>query len=270
MSGVRDRRELLGFTQAEAAAKAGVSLATWRRLETEPDASFRHSTVRAVEQVLKLAPGGLNLVRAGEEPPPLLDTPQPQGSWLAERIGRSFTGDPLTPRQAFKITMATAGMDDDTFVQWDDYLQGLCGVDDLWMLSELPDWVLFIVNNVWLHRFRQAIIGVGAQIDQGQVPYPRCMAERVALAIVLNHAQQRDSDIESEMIEGDPDTAAALPRHDDGEDDWEHVEAALYGDDLDFKMIWLPNFTRSIFGAPDSPYSAWHPHRWWETGASDV
>lgn len=268
MTGVRERRELLGLTQGGAAAKAGVSLATWRRLETEPDATFRQSTVRAVEEVLKVAPGGLALLRAGEEPP-LFDVPRPRESAWLERIAHSFTGDPLTPRQAFKIAMSTAGMDDDAFVQWDDYLRGRCGVDELWLICELPDWVLFIVNNLWLQRFREAIIDIGGRIEQGELPRTRCIAERVALCIVLDHAEHVSSDIDSESIEDDPDTAALFPHRGDVEDDWEGVAEALLDGDLDARMIWLPNFTRTVFGSPDGPYSAWHPFRWWETGATD-
>ncbi|MGI5501335.1 helix-turn-helix domain-containing protein [Lentzea sp. CA-135723] len=264
MTGVRDRREQLGMTQGEAATKAGISLATWRRMETDDDASFRQTTVRAVEHVLRLPRGGLALLKAGGEPPPLTNNAHARISDWIKRIASSFDGDPLTPRQAFKITMCTAGMEDDAFVQWDDYMKGDCGVDDLWMLSELPDWVLFIANNVWLQRFRTTIEKIGRRIDSGEVPYPRCMAEQVALAIVLDHVLARDADLEEDMIQDDDETSALLGHHGDIEDDWEQVEEALFDGDLDFKMIWMPDFTRMIYGSIDSPYLAWHPHRWWE------
>jgi transcriptional regulator with XRE-family HTH domain len=49
------RRNELGITQAEAAAKAGISLATWRRFEQSPGLGYRADTIRGVERALKLA-----------------------------------------------------------------------------------------------------------------------------------------------------------------------------------------------------------------------
>ncbi|WP_189054522.1 hypothetical protein [Longimycelium tulufanense] len=72
------------------------------------------------------------------------------------------------------------------------------------------------------------------------------------------------------MIEGDPETAAFLPDHGDAEDDWEAVEEALFAEDFDFRLIWLPHFTRVMFGEPGSPYQVWPPFRWWEPDSSPV
>lgn len=271
MDDVRTRREALGLTQGEAASKAGVSLATWRRLETDSESSFRRSTVDAVERVLRLPAGGLGPLRAGESVPQT-EGPRPRASEWVSTIARSFTGDPLTPRQAYKLGMATAGMEDDAFGGWDDFLEGRCTAGDLWLVSELPDWVLFMVNTFWLQRFREVFVEIGRRVERGEVPYPRCVAERVALSIVLDAARETDDDVEQDMIKGNPANAAVLKHHGDVEDDWEEVEEALFDEDFDFKSIWLPNFTRAIFGDPTllverlgMDVGALHPFRWWET-----
>jgi hypothetical protein len=188
----------------------------------------------------------------------------------------SFDGDPLTPRQAFKLTMSVAGMEDDGFVGWDDYLAGRVTVDELMFLSELPDWVLFMVNDHWLQRFRQTFLALGKRIDQGEGPYPRCMAEKVALWLMLQAAEDQDDDLERGMLSDDDDLGAALPHHGDAEADWDEVAERLFDEDFDFRFIWLDNFTRLMFGnqdvalemAIDIDATACHPFRWWERHAT--
>ncbi len=190
MVGVRVRRETLGLTQQEAARRAGVSLATWRRLEAaEESVTFRPSTVEAVERVLRLSRGGLRALRAGEDVgmPPTMVRSRADHEWLAAFA--AFDGGPLTRRQAFKLAMSVAGMDDDGFVGWDDYLAGRSTVDDLMFLSALPDWVLFMVNTHWLLRFRQTFLRLAERIDDGKVPYPRCLADKVALWLMVLSAE---------------------------------------------------------------------------------
>ncbi len=173
--------------------------------------------------------------------------------------------------------MAVAGLEDDAFVQWDDYLTGRCTADDLPFASPLPDWVLFTVNTIWLQRFRQTFVQIGERITCGETPYPRCMAERVALWITLSWVQEEGGDIASEMLDDDEETAEALPEKADLDDDWERVEDGLFDDDFDFKIIWLDNFTKVIFGDSTAAFSghfgidaaSYHPFRWWETDQSN-
>ncbi|WP_162907836.1 helix-turn-helix domain-containing protein [Allorhizocola rhizosphaerae] len=272
MGRVQERRIELGLTQGEAAAKAGVSLATWRRLEGEDGVgSFRTETVTAVERVLRLPLGGLKALAAGEELPAPGLSHQIMGEWFAAAAGW-FTGDPMTPRQAFHLSMATAGLEDDAFIGWDDYLLGKSTVSDLLVLSELPDWVLFTVNNHWLQRFREVLLEIGEQLEAGQVPLPRCMADRVALSLLIRHAREAQHDVEEMHIDGDPAVAAALPFMSEEQEDWDALAEALFGGDFDMEMIWLPNFTRALYGDPDGfsaqagvNISEFHPHRWFET-----
>ncbi|HTU05085.1 MAG TPA: helix-turn-helix transcriptional regulator [Trebonia sp.] len=76
------RRNELGITQAEAAAKAGISLATWRRFEQSPGLGYRADTIRGVERALKLARKELtNLL--GEEQPAIAVQTEKEKAWIA-------------------------------------------------------------------------------------------------------------------------------------------------------------------------------------------
>jgi transcriptional regulator with XRE-family HTH domain len=76
------RRNELGITQAEAAAKAGISLATWRRFEQSPGLGYRADTIRGVERALKLARKELvNLL--GEEQPAIAMQTGKDRAWIA-------------------------------------------------------------------------------------------------------------------------------------------------------------------------------------------
>src|SRR5262249_3942784 len=161
-----------------------VSLATWRRMESATDvASFRRASVDAAERALRLPPGGLIRLIGGNDVPDVDSSRHRDNEWI-RAICASFTGNPVSARQSYKIAMAVAGMDDDDdFVGWSDYLAGRSTVDDLALVNELPDWVLFIANNVWLQRFRGALVAIGEKVERGSPLEPTCMAERVALHI---------------------------------------------------------------------------------------
>ncbi|WP_431873200.1 helix-turn-helix domain-containing protein [Amycolatopsis sacchari] len=274
MDGVRARREELGLTQQEAAGKAGVSLATWRRLEAANDdqeASFRRATVQAVERVLRLPPGGVAALRAGGTSEAIGEHQQVGKGWLST-YGKSFKGDPLTPRQAFKLSMSVAGLEDDAFFGLDEYLQGKVGVNDLIFVNQLPDWVLFMVNGHWVDCFRDVLVDLGGRLDRGEVPYPRSMAERVALELMFDSAEEGAGSAD-DMLEYDDDVRSVLPSFGEQDEDWENAREQLFGGDFDFQMIWLPNFTRMLFGDSREAVSgqlgvelsSYHPIRWWET-----
>ncbi|MFJ9778120.1 hypothetical protein ACIRSS_00970 [Amycolatopsis sp. NPDC101161] len=103
------------------------------------------------------------------------------------------------------------------------------------------------------------------------------MAEQVALWITLLWAHDRSDDITADMIDDDEEVAEALPEVPDLDDDWEKAEDGLFDDDFDFKIIWLKNFTKVIFGESTAAFSSrfgvdatsYHPFRWWETVDND-
>ncbi|WP_072688404.1 helix-turn-helix domain-containing protein [Rhodococcus marinonascens] len=273
MNKVRSRREALGLTQQDAARRAGLSLATWRRLEGEGRPSARRSTVEAVERVLKLPRGGLEDLQVGREVP-ISTTPQSVEAGWIQRIATSFDGDPITSRQAFKIAIASSGMEDDSVSGWDDYLAGRCAVDDLHLINRLPDWVLFTVNSHWLNRFRATFVNIGDKICRGEVPHPHCVAERVALWIAFQEARDCSDEIDHDMIDGEGGCSAILPADPEFDDAWDSAEEALFTN-LDFELMWLNHFTQLISGdsgqlaGEPTGLGKLHPFRWWEQDIVD-
>jgi DNA-binding XRE family transcriptional regulator len=107
---IQQRRERLGMTPREAAARAGVSRATWNKFEADPTA-VRPSTAKRCE--LALAPA----------------TPLSRGWGQEERalmssVAESWADGPLTPRQAYAL-MTVLGEWADTELQ--PWLEGEVG-----------------------------------------------------------------------------------------------------------------------------------------------
>lgn len=65
---ITQRRTELGMTQAEAATRASISLATWRRFEQSPGLGYRSDTIRGVSRALKLRSGELADLLNGDAP----------------------------------------------------------------------------------------------------------------------------------------------------------------------------------------------------------
>lgn len=268
MNKIRDRRESLGLTQQEAARRAGLSLATWCRVEGGGDeVAARASTVEAFEKVLKLSKGGLNELRAGREVSDS-STHRHDDEWVRQ-IAKSFNGFPLSPRQAYKIAIASSGMEDDSVSGWDDYLAGQLAVSELHLLNRLPDGVLFIVNAHWLNRFRALFVAIGDQICRGEVPHARCVAERVALWIAFQEARNCSEDIDDDIIDGNAACSAILPELPEFDEAWDAAEEALFVN-LDFEFVWSNRFTQIIFGdssrgdGQQTGLDRLHPFRWFE------
>lgn len=94
----RDRRKELELTQAQVAARGGVSEKFVRRIENSEVGSLRAGNILALEKALQWAPGSVNAVLAGESPTvevpetpaslaPLLPTePASDKFYLARRV----------------------------------------------------------------------------------------------------------------------------------------------------------------------------------------
>src|SRR5579862_7346424 len=74
---VKDRRLALGWTQQEAADRAGVSLATWRLIELAGRERFQELTLRGLVRGLGWPVGAIERLRAGGPPPGLDETHDP-------------------------------------------------------------------------------------------------------------------------------------------------------------------------------------------------
>jgi transcriptional regulator with XRE-family HTH domain len=67
---IRSRRIAEGRTQQEMAERAGVSLATWRLLETAGRTRYQDLTLRGVTRALGWGPDAIERLLAGEDPGP--------------------------------------------------------------------------------------------------------------------------------------------------------------------------------------------------------
>ena len=67
---VRDRRLQLGLRQEDAASEAGVSVATWRKVESGKVESFTSRTLAMLDRGLQWEPGSARDVATGGEPRP--------------------------------------------------------------------------------------------------------------------------------------------------------------------------------------------------------
>ena len=74
---VKDRRLELGWTQQEAADRAGVSLATWRLIELAGRERFQELTLRGLVRGLGWPVGAIERLRAGGPPPGPDETIEP-------------------------------------------------------------------------------------------------------------------------------------------------------------------------------------------------
>jgi transcriptional regulator with XRE-family HTH domain len=100
------RRNELGMTQAEVAAKAGVSLATWRRFEQSPSLGYRGDTIRGVLRALKLGRDELTRLLEGSEP--TVSGSFREKAWVGpwNELWREIDWPSITPRMACAIQVA--------------------------------------------------------------------------------------------------------------------------------------------------------------------
>lgn len=268
MEWVRLRREELGLTQHDAAGRAGISVPTWYRIETDSAWSGRSSTVEAVERVLRLPKGGLQTLRSGQTVDRIAMEASSGDEWFSSLA--NFAGSPWsTPRLAFKLVTAPAHLADDYL--WKESLDSGLQVGNFRLLQDLPDWVLFMVNDYWLDKFRSSILQMVDLIQGGDSPALECVAEEVALWLLLKEVRENNSDFEDLLAETDPD-GSILPINADREEDWDGFEESLFDGDLAFTTIWDDNFPGRVLADPGIVVDAetgltageLHPFRWWE------
>ena len=202
---------------------------------------------------------------------PVID---PAGQWLEVIAQRFCGGDPLTPQQAYCLRVVSGLVPRQSSSQWERYVAGDTGPDDIWPLAEVPEWVLFMVSHGWLRRFLDAVAGIGHRIDEGLVPYPNTMAERVALWIALRQARKVGPMLNTTIAFATLNDLAAPGRHGIAERDWNRARLKLFGGDFEFLKIWRNDVNLS---AIDSGASAldigrggptlrrFHPRYWWDT-----
>ncbi|MEU0354348.1 helix-turn-helix domain-containing protein [Streptomyces cyaneofuscatus] len=205
---VKQRRAELKLTQQEAARRADVSLATWRRFENGADNAsaldgFRADNLQGFARALKLSVTALRRLTDVEATVEAEDDAEVDQSvsHVVQAFNRSFTGEPLTPADAMALANT---VDFSDFVPTRDgklhletsfsdefaaYLKGEATIRDVGLLCDLPELALTQVNNHWLVRMGERIMRVSSELGKGRVPHPQCLADEYALWIVIQNTE---------------------------------------------------------------------------------
>lgn len=208
---VKQRRGELNLTQQEAARRADVSLATWRRFEnTAGDVGaldgFRTDNLQGFARALKLSVTALRRL-AGAESADEAEASASEGPAVVNRqtvdivrlFNNSFTGNPLTPADAMALSTTVDFSDfapttdgrlhlDSSFsYEFAAYLKGEATIRDVDLLCDLPELALTQVNNHWLVRMGERIMRIGSELGKGRVPRPQCLADEYALWLVIQN-----------------------------------------------------------------------------------
>ncbi|MBQ1117335.1 helix-turn-helix domain-containing protein [Streptomyces sp. C3-3] len=205
---VKRRRAELNFTQQEAARRADVSLATWRRFENSADSAsaldgFRADNLQGFARALKLSVTALRQLTDTEANTEVEDQVEvgQSVSDVVQVFNRFFTGEPLTPADAMALANT---VDFSDFVPTRDgrlhletsfndefaaYLKGEATIRDVGLLCDLPELALTQVNNHWLVRMGERIMRIGSELGKGRVPHPQCLADEYALWIVIQNTE---------------------------------------------------------------------------------
>ncbi|SES19376.1 helix-turn-helix domain-containing protein [Lentzea albida] len=270
---VKQRRTELNLTQQEAARRADVSLATWRRFEnTVGEASaldgFRADNLQGFARALKLGvPALRRLARAksGDDTDPQSEEPvytDRQTLDVVRLFNSSFTGEPLTPADAMTLANTVDFSDfaptqdgkvhlNNSFTfEFASYLKGEATIRDVDLLRDLPELALTQVNNHWLVRMGERIMRVGSELGEGRVPRPQCLADEYALWIVIKNTEPPQfSDVHHTFpgLRSAEDVFGYDPDVDDPDD-----EAAI-------REEWMNRIAGGLLPPDDS-----HDHRWYD------
>ena len=202
----KQAREAIALSQSDAARRASVSFATWRRWEEDPD-SVRQSTREACERVLDFE-----------------SRFQTELEVESEKFVASWADKPhLTPRQASAIA-GTLHLWADLYIrEWlrDPSSEPLHQVTPFDAL-DLRVMMLVGENRAWAAKFAERCDAVADEIAEGVLPFDRagCFADELLMGMCLDDARTQLEDM-PELYEAIP---ARGPGGADGDDDgyWVH------------------------------------------------
>ncbi|OHU44668.1 helix-turn-helix domain-containing protein [Mycobacteroides chelonae] len=221
MDSRRSRREKLELTQSAAAARAGVSVATWRRWE-EDAASVSADTQTRCESVL--------------------DQEQAFGRAL-EQLADNFCSawkdcHYLTPRQAYALAGVLNFWADHDIGLW---LQEPSGepLHEIAPFNAFDRRVMVYVNDnkAWAEKARERCYAVADEIERGSLPFDRdgCLFDELLMAVALEEAKDRLADMPELFERVQP--RAEHPDHGEEywvlDDDWD-----LVSDEFDDQCRW--------------------------------
>lgn len=242
------RRQHLNLTQTEAAARAGVSLATWRRFEADAN-SVSPDTRLACERVLGERRDTEGLTQAAAE------------------ISRAWEkSHDLTPRQAFALTLVL-DLWANEIADWDPKSESLAEVGPF---ASFDDRVMFRIgeNRAYASATGRRCSAVADMIRTGTLPFHHDgpMIDETLTAAAAKQAEGMYDHWLSEMPELFALIGARTPVEDDeleaympGDQDWYQVEDQF--DDLsrweyyDYPLGYGPDHVRSAFVRTSHPFT---------------
>ncbi|MFI0418660.1 helix-turn-helix domain-containing protein [Spongiactinospora sp. 9N601] len=241
---VKAARESLGLSQADAARRAGISLATWRRGEADLDA-VGEATRSKIRKVLAAIV-------------------QPVDSWVP-LFNTRFRGDPLTPSEAHMLGTELTMNGESFHLEYES-------IWDSHVLGELPDAILMKVSErpQWLRRFLSTSQNLGSQLHSGHVPGARNLAEAAALYIALTSASLGELTNVSEYA------YTRYPRDQERNWSWSKIRRMLISPRLvqALRMLQKPRYAAHMLAPAQIDgrlvTSPLHPDRWWEAWSGEA
>lgn len=268
------RRNELGLTQAEAAAKAGISLATWRRFEQSPGLGYRADTIRGVERALKLARKELASI-LGEEQPVIAEQTGKEKAWIGpwNELWRATSWPSISPLMACAIQVALDSGQDMLEMALDD---SNFDPED-WALLEEFDSRIFIEvgeNKPWYRALAKRMRHLVEAMDKGQLidESCECFADAVLFGAAVREAIETWDDKKgawagvSDDLPIENDGAEGRTAEDDEDGDWDDTEDDrwnLFIDDLDDRMPYrewdcvFPEYRMTRHLLNHRPVKAW-------------
>ncbi|WP_144081711.1 helix-turn-helix domain-containing protein [Micromonospora wenchangensis] len=229
---VRQRRIELALTQQEAARRAEVSVATWRRLEAASGLDgFKADNVRGFARALRLGMAEFHRLMGSDE----VDEVDQESGDLVRFFNASFTGDPITAADAMALHSTVAfsdfapmnskrfGVEHALGCGFPAFLKGEASIREVDLLRDLPELALTQVNNHWLVRMGERIMRVGGLLGEGRVPRAVCLADEYALSIVIMNTDPPSVGDVLHMYPGLHDREHLAPRYWEDEDGHELV-----------------------------------------------
>lgn len=243
----RDAREQIGLTQGDAARRAGVSFATWRRWEEDP-ATVKATTAAACAKVLDREASFRNALAAE------------QADFIA-----SWEDSPyLTPRQAYAIAGCLDFWADLSLGEWlkDPASEPLHTVTPF---EQLDPRVMMLVgeSRAWVELARRRCLAVSEEIKNGVLPFDRdgCFFDELLMALALPHAEASLTD-EPDLFTGLPVvSASAADDYSLLDDEWDSVSDGFDDrcrwDEWEVPLMWNHPLLRTILVER-------HPFTWFD------
>jgi hypothetical protein len=238
------RRNELGITQAEAAAKAGVSIATWRRFEQSPGLGYRGDTIRGVQRALRLTHKELADLLGEEQP--TVAAQAGRDAWIGpwNELWRATNWPSISPLMACAIQAAL----DSGLLMLESALDSSNFDPEEWpVLDELDSRIFIEVgeNKPWYRALAGRMKHLVEAMNDGQLidESCECFADAALFGAAVHHAVAT-WDMAAEVWPG---VSHVLPsEHDEAENDDEDSEEDecdgdddhwdVFMDDLDDRM----------------------------------